>query len=322
MANLDDQAPQPQPEAHEQRLRDPGLTDLSGRDYLAVVRRAGREALDDNVTDAAATLAYYAFLAIPAVLLLAVGLFGLLAGPSAVETIVDRLAAVMPGDAVTLIRDSLTRVTRNQGSSLALVAIGLLLALWTTTGAMTALQRALNRVYEREETRGFARQRLAAAGMLTLAFVAFGLVFGLLVLGPHLAGWVGDAVGLESAVGWIWWSAQWPILVVGLLAAFAGMLWLGPNVEHPRLAFLTPGAVLAVMIWLAGSGLFALYVSMFGSYNKAWGTLAGVVVMLTWLWLSAAALLLGAEVNAEAERSRELRRGEPAQRRLQAPAKA
>jgi membrane protein len=322
MANLDDQAPQPQPEAHEPRLRDPGLTDLSGRDYLAVVRRAGREALDDNVTDAAATLAYYAFLAIPAVLLLAVGLFGLLAGPSAVETIVDRLAAVMPGDAVTLIRDSLTRVTRNQGSSLALVAIGLLLALWTTTGAMTALQRALNRVYEREETRGFARQRLAAAGMLTLAFVAFGLVFGLLVLGPHLAGWVGDAVGLESAVGWIWWSAQWPILVVGLLAAFAGMLWLGPNVEHPRLAFLTPGAILAVMIWLAGSGLFALYVSMFGSYNKAWGTLAGVVIMLTWLWLSAAALLLGAEVNAEAERSRELRRGEPAQRRLQAPAKA
>jgi membrane protein len=322
MANLDDQAPQPQPEAHEPRLRDPGLTDLSGRDYLAVVRRAGREALDDNVTDAAATLAYYAFLAIPAVLLLAVGLFGLLAGPSAVETIVDRLAAVMPGDAVTLIRDSLTRVTRNQGSSLALVAIGLLLALWTTTGAMTALQRALNRVYEREETRGFARQRLAAAGMLTLAFVAFGLVFGLLVLGPHLAGWVGDAVGLESAVGWIWWSAQWPILVIGLLAAFAGMLWLGPNVEHPRLAFLTPGAILAVMIWLAGSGLFALYVSMFGSYNKAWGTLAGVVVMLTWLWLSAAALLLGAEVNAEAERSRELRRGEPAQRRLQAPAKA
>jgi membrane protein len=120
----------------------------------------------------------------------------------------------------------------------------------------------------------------------------------------------------------VWWAAEWPLLVGGLLVAFAGILYLGPNVEHPRWRFLSFGSVFAVVVWLIASGAFAFYVSRFGSYNKAWGALSAVVVMLIWLWLSALALLLGAEINAEAERSRELRRGEPAEVELQAPAKA
>jgi membrane protein len=143
-----------------------------------------------------------------------------------------------------------------------------------------------------------------------------------LVLGPVLSDWLGDLLGIEEVFGWLWWTLQWPILLVGLLAAFASILYLGPNVDHPRWRFLTPGAIVAVVVWLVASGLFALYVSLFGSYNKAWGSLAAVIIMLTWLWLSALALLLGAEMNAEAERSRELRRGEPADAELQAPAKA
>ena len=118
-------------------------------------------------------------------------------------------------------------------------------------------------------------------------------------------------------------TAQWPVLVLGLLLAFWALLWLGPDVKHPKARFLTPGAALAVFVWLAASGLFAPYVSMFGSYNKTWGTLAAVVITLTWLWISG---LAGSsserEVNAETERSRELRQGKPAQRRLVAPAKA
>jgi membrane protein len=187
---------------------------------------------------------------------------------------------------------------------------------------MTALMRALNRAYDREETRGFVRQRVTALAMVCLALLAFALVLGLLVLGPHLAGWIGDASGLETLVDWIWWTAQWPILLAGLLLTFAGILYLGPNVAHPRWRFLTPGAVLAVAVWLVASGLFAAYTSMLGSYNKTWGTAATVVVTLVWLWLSGLALLIGAEVNAEAERSRELRRGEPAEHGLQAPSKA
>jgi membrane protein len=139
------------------------------------------------------------------------------------------------------------------------------------------------------------------------------------VLGPALSGWIGSAVELETLVSWLWWTAQWPILILGLLFAFAAILYLGPNVDHPRWSFLTVGTVISVVIWLLASGGFALYVSQFGSYNKAWGSLAAVIIMLTWLWLSGVALLFGAEVNAEAERSRELRRGEPAEVELQAP---
>jgi membrane protein len=158
--------------------------------------------------------------------------------------------------------------------------------------------------------------------MLACMLLAFGLSFGLLVLGPLITDWIGSAVGIERVIGWIWWTLQWPVLVGGLLLAFAGLLYLGPNVDHPKFSFITPGSLFAVIVWLLASGLFAVYVSMFGSYNKAWGSLAAVIVMLTWLWLSALAILVGAEINAEAERSRELREGQPAERHLQAPAKA
>ena len=312
----------PQPERHERRLDDPGLRDLSGRDWRAALLRAAKKAKGDNLTDAAAALAYYAFLAIPAALLIAAGLFGLVAGPDAIRTLLGHLSSVLPQDALHLVNQSLTRLTQSQGTGLALVIVGAVLALWTLSGAMNALMRALNLAYDRRETRSFVRQRLTALGMLAWMLIAFLLAFGLLVLGLHLAGWVGDGVGARGTVEWIWWVAQWPVLILGLLLAFAGVLYLGPNVDHPRWRFLTPGAVLAVIVWLVASGLFAVYASRFGSYNKAWGSLAAVVVMLTWLWLSGLALLLGAELNAEIERSRELRRGEPAERELRAPAKA
>ena len=315
-------APEPQPEPTERRLRDPGVSDLSRRDYLAVAQRAVKEAIDDQITDAAAALAYYTFLAIPSVLLLAVGVFSLLAGEDAITTVLDKVEDVVPQQTVELLRDALRQVTQNRGGGVVMIAVGTAVALWTATRAMNALIRALNRAYDRDETRGFVTQRLTALAMLACAFVAFLLVFGLLVLGPQLSGWIGDLLGLEDVFGWIWWAAQWPVLIVGLLLAFAAILYLGPNVDHPRWQFLTLGSVIAVAIWLAVSGAFAVYVSMFGSYNKAWGSLAAVIIMLTWLWLSGLALLFGAEVNAEAERSRELRRGEPAQRDIQAPAKA
>lgn len=295
---------------------------MSKRDYVAIVKRAVKEALDDNITDAAAGLAYYVFLALPATLLLSLGAFSLIAGREAVDSLLDRLGGIVPEEAITLLRDSLTRVVENQSGGIAMVAVGGALAIWTASGAMMALMRALNRAYEREETRGFLRLRSAALAMFATLLAAIGLVIGLLVLGPYVSEWVGEAAGLESLVGWLWWAAQWPILILGLLAAFAIVLYLGPNVRHPRAVFLAPGSVFAVVVWLAASGLFAVYVSMLGSYNKTWGSLAAVIVMLTWLWLGALALLLGAEINAEAERSRELRRGQPAEIELQAPAKA
>jgi membrane protein len=315
-------APQPQPEPGEPTLRDPEPTDLSKRDYVAIVRRALKEANRDHIPNLAAALAYYAFLAIPSALLLAAGIFSLLAGPHAVSTIVDKLGTIIPGQAQSLLGDSLRRMTQRQATGATIAGIGGALALWSLGGAMQNLMWALNIAYDRDETRGFVKRRMTAFVMVFFALLGFALAFGVLILGPHLSTWIGNAIGAKTVVKVVWWAAEWPLLVVGLLVSFAGILYLGPNVKHPRWKFLSFGSVLAVVIWLAASGAFAFYVSKFGSYNKAWGTLSAVVVMLTWLWLSALALLLGAEVNAEAERSRELRRGEPAEVELQAPAKA
>ena len=316
------ETPTPQPEQREPELRDPGLTDLSARDYKAIVIRAGKQALAHGITDLAAALAYYSFLAIPAVLLVEVGLFSLFASPDAITTLIDKLGTVVPSQATQLIEDSLRRMNENKSGSLAMVIVGFVLALWTTMGAMTSFMRAVNRAYDREEGRGFVRQRLVAVQMVIAMGVAFLLVFGLLVLGPVMSGWIGNALDIEGVMGWLWWVVQWPILLVGLLAVFATVLYLGPNVDHPRWRFITPGSVFAVVVWLVASGLFAVYTSMFDSYNKTWGSLAAVIVMLTWLWVTGIALLLGAEINSEAERSRELRQGEPAERRIQAPSRA
>jgi membrane protein len=316
------EAPTPQPEQQEPELHDPGLTDLSAQDYKAILIRAGKQALAHGITDLAAALAYYSFLAIPAMLLVAVGLFSLFASPDAITTLIDKLGTVVPSQATQLIGDSLRRMNENKSGSLAMVIVGFVLALWTTMGAMTSFMRAVNRAYDREEGRGFVRQRLVAVQMVIAMGVAFLLVFGLLVLGPVMSGWIGNALDIEGVMGWLWWVLQWPILLVGLLAVFATVLYLGPNVDHPRWRFITPGALFAVVVWLVASGLFAVYTSMFDSYNKTWGSLAAVIVMLTWLWVTGIALLLGAEINSEAERSRELRQGEPAERRIQAPSRA
>ncbi len=281
-----------------------------------------KEARDDHITNLAAALAYYAFLAIPSALLIALGLFGMLASPQDVATLVDKLGSMIPGQAQALLSQSLRRMTQRQATGATLLGIGGLLALWSMGGAMQNLMWALNAAYDRDESRGFVRRRLTAFAMVFFAVLGFALLFGVLVLGPQLSNWIGQAVGAPSLVKIVWWVAEWPLLVAGLLICIAGVLFLGPNIDHPRWRFLSFGSLIAIVIWLAASGAFAFYVSKFGSYNKTWGALSAVVIMLTWLWLSAVALLLGAEINAEAERSRELRNGQPAERELQAPTKA
>jgi membrane protein len=310
---LPDEAPEPQPE-HEERL--------SGRDYLAILRRAVKEFNDDHMTNIAAALAYYAFLAIPSALLVAAGLFSLFAGPHAVTTVIDKVNGILPGQATSLLEGSLRNLTRHESTGITVLSIGGVLAFWSLTGAMQNVMWALNIAYDRDEARGFVRRRITALWMVVFALIGFALAFGVLVLGPHLSTWIGDAIGSRTATKIAWYIAEWPLLVFGFLVAFAGLMHYGPNVRHPRWRFLTFGSVMAIVIWLVASGAFAFYVSRFGSYNKAWGSLAAVVVMLTWLWLSAAALLLGAEIDAEAERRRELRRGEQAEVEPQALAKA
>ena len=282
---------------------DAGVTDLGLRDYMATFKAAARAAVDHQITDAAAAVAYYTFLAIPALLLISVGVFSIFAGPSAVDTIIEKLGSVIPAEAVTLLENALRRTTE-EGGGLTMILVGGAVALWTASGAANAVMRALNRVHDTEESRGFVRQRLVAVTMVLVSVIAFALVFGLLILGPKLSTWVGDLVGAEAAVRWGWLLGQWPILVIGLLIAFGSMLFLGPDIEHSRWRFVSVGAGLAVVLWLVASGGFAIYLAFFGSYNKTWGSLAAVIIMLTWLWLSSLALLFAAEFDAQVERTR------------------
>jgi membrane protein len=308
-------------EHKEPRLTDPGPTELSKRDYIAILKRAFKNFRADHMTNIAAALSYYAFLAIPSALLIAVGVFGLVAGPRLVHTLIRRLHGILPAQASSLLESSLKNLTQHNGTAITVLSVGGVLAFWSLTGAMQNLMWALNIAYDREEGRGFVRRRITALWMVVFALIGFALAFGVLVLGPHLSTWIGNATGAKSTVKIVWYIAEWPLLIGGLLVAFAAAMYYGPNVNRPRWRFLTFGGVFAIVVWLVASEAFSFYVSRFGSYNKAWGSLAAVVVMLTWLWLSAVALLLGAEINAEAERRRELRRGEPAAVELQAPAK-
>jgi membrane protein len=280
------------------------MATLSARDYLGILRRSLRETAADNLTSIAAALAYYAFLAIPSVLMVAVGVFALVGDAGDVGSLVDRLGGILPGQAQTLLRNSLTTLTTSKGTGVSVLAVGSVVALWSLTGAMQNLMWGLNVAYERTESRGFVRRRLTALAMVAFAGLGALLVFGLLVLGPHLADWLGRAAGHPTLVSWLWWTAQWPILVVGLLVAFAGLYFLGPDVERPGWRLVSFGSVFGLAAWLALSGAFAFYASRFGSYNKAWGSLAAVVIMLTWLWLTALAILVGAKVNVETERAR------------------
>jgi membrane protein len=318
----EDEQPTPQPERHEPRVEDPSLADLSWQDYKAIFIRAFKGFMADNATLLASALAYASFLAIPSALLVLVGLFTLVASPETITSFLNHLSGIVPPETTKLLKDSLLRLDQSPSSGVVMTIVGFLIALWSATGAMTAYMIAVNIAYGRKDRRKFVRKRIVAVEMVVVMVLAFALVAALLIFGPYLEHWIGDTLGIQGVLSWAWWLAQWPILLAGLLVAFATMLFLGPDVDHPRWQFLTPGAVVAVVIWIAASGLFSVYTSMFGSYNKTWGSLAAVIVMLTWLWISAMALLLGAEINAEAERSRELRQGEPAaQRDVQAPAK-
>lgn len=266
--------------------------------------RAARAALEDDLPMLASAVAYNAFLAIPATLLLVVGAFSLLAEPDLIGDLMERFGTVVPEEAVVLVEDSLLQLERQPSAGIAMTLVGFVLALWTATGAMGTFMVAINRMRDADDSRGFARKRLTALALVSVLGVAVSAVTVFLVLGPHVERWLGNALGAESAVSWIWWTARWPLLLVVLFGAFSAVYALATEQGSRSWHLFSLGALVAVLLWLAVSAGFGLYTASFGSYNKTWGSLSAAIVTLVWLWLSALALLYGAEVNAEAARAR------------------
>jgi membrane protein len=300
--------PGPQPERHEPKVSDPRLRNLTFADWKAIVIRGFKGFMDDNAMMLASALAYSSFFAIPSILIVATGLFTLIAGPETITSLMQQLHGVIPAQATQLLGDSLKRADANPASSIVLTIVGFVLAVWSVTGAMNAYMLALNLAYKRKDKRSFVKKRIVALKMAAVIGFAFALVAVLTIFGPVVEHAIASRMGPGGDVlNVLWWIVQWPILLGALLVAFATLLYLGPDVEVRKWQFLTPGSLVAALLWIGASGLFAVYTATFSSYNKTWGALSAVIVMLTWLWITGMALLLGGEINSEVERSRELR---------------
>ena len=284
----------------ERPVPDEALLEVSWKTILV---NAVKSFLGNNGTMLASALAYSTFFAIPSVLLVVVGLFTLVSGPGTIDSLLAHFNHVMPKQAVFLLRGSLKQLDQHPAQTIVITVVGFVLAIWSTTGAMTSYMTAINLAYGRKDRRPFLRKRMLALEMAAIIGLAFLLVAVLLMFGPPVERLIASHAGpAAGAINWIWWIAQWPILLGGLLVAFAALLYLGPDLPSARWRILTPGSLVAAVLWIAFSGLFAVYTGMFGSYNKTWGALSAVIVMLTWLWLSAMALLLGAEINAQVDK--------------------
>ncbi len=295
-------------------------SDLSARSWGQVLRRTIREMRDDNLTDWAAALTYYAVLALFPGLIVLVALLGLLGRyPETFDSLLRIVRELGPESAVDTFRGPVEGVIKQKGTAGALLGVGVAGALWSASGYVGAFIRAANQVYEVEEGRPFWKLRPLQLGVTVLMVLALALVALALALAGPLADAIGGVIGLGDTALALWSILKWPVLLVVVMAMFAVLYYIAPNVRQPSFRWVSPGGVAAVLLWVAASALFALYVANFGSYNKTYGSLGGVVVFLVWLWLSNLALLFGAELDAELERARELAAGLPAEKELQLP---
>ncbi|MBT0994701.1 YihY/virulence factor BrkB family protein [Cellulomonas sp. DKR-3] len=293
--------------------------DITRPSWLYVLRKTAREFNHDQCTDLAAALTYYAVLAIAPAALAVVSLFGLVSDPETmVKNVMQVVGDVAPQSAVDSIEPVLDRLTQAPSAGLALV-VGLVLALWSASGYVAAFGRGMNRVYEVDEGRPVWKLRPALL-LVTLVLVVIAVVIAAaLVLSGDVARSVGEVIGASDVVVTVWDIAKWPLILLLVVVAVALLYYATPNVQQPRFRWLSLGAVVAIVVWLVASVAFGFYVANFSSYDRTYGSLAGVIVFLLWLWITNLALLFGAELDAELERGRQLQGGIPAEETVQLP---
>jgi len=295
-------------------------TDLTKRSWVYVLRKTAREFSRDECTDLAAALTYYAVLAMFPAAIALISLVGLVGqGPQTVQTLLDVLRQAGAGSVVkTVDAPLMSLATAPRAAGFAFV-IGLASALWSASGYVGAFGRAMNRMYGIREGRPIWKLRpLQLVVTLLSLLLAAAVALSLVLTGPAAEA-VGNAIGLGSTAVLVWNIAKWPVLVLVVVLVVALLYYATPNIQQPKFRWISVGALLAIVVWIAASALFGFYVANFSSYNKTYGALAGVVVFLLWLWITNLALLFGAELDSELERGRELQSGLPAERDIQLP---
>jgi membrane protein len=278
----------------------------------ATLKRTATEFIEDGMTDWAAALTYYGLLALFPALIALVSIVGLVADPEDVTRVLtDTVTAIGPSSAADTFSGPIESITSNRSAAGVLLIVGLATALWSASGYVGAFTRAANVVWETPEGRPFWKLRplqilITLAMVILLALVALSL----LLTGPLVTA-LGDAIGVGETAQTIWDIAKWPVLLAVVVLMFSFLYYTTPNVKVPGFKFVTPGSLVALVAWIVASAVFAFYVANFGSYDKTYGTLGGLVALLVWFWITNLALLFGMELNAERERSRELEAGIP-----------
>jgi membrane protein len=290
------------------------LSQLRWSTWRGVVLRSGKSFMDDNCTDWAAALTYYGVLALFPGAIVIVALTSLVAsGEDAINTILGMMRDLLPPDVMEPIETPIRTVLEERGSAKLLLSFGAIAAVWSASGFVGAFVRASNAIYGVEEGRKWYVLRPLQLGLTVVSLVLLAIIaLGLIVSGPVVEA-IGDALRVGETTRSLWEIGKWPVLVVlaGLLLTL--LFWIAPNVQQPRLRWITVGGAVALVAWLVMSFGFGLYVSNFGSYDATYGSLGAIVIFLIWLYLSNCALMLGVEINAEVARGRAIQAGEPAE---------
>lgn len=294
-------------------------TDLTRPSLVFTLRKTAREFSRDQCTDIAAGLTYYAVLSLFPALVALVSLLGVFGqGQRTMDAVLDVVGDLGSASVVDTLRDPVQQLVDAPSAGFALV-VGVLGALWSASGYVGAFGRALNRMYEIEEGRPIWKLRPAMLLVTLIAVLMTAAVAFMLAVSGPIAQSVGDRIGLGDTALLVWSIARWPVILVFVVAVVAILYWATPNVRQPKFRWISAGALLAIVVWIVASALFALYVANFASYNKTYGALAGVIVFLLWLWITNLALLFGAEFDSELERARELQAGLSAEEHVQLP---
>ena len=284
-----------------------------------VFKRSLNEFGKDQCTDLAAALTYYAVLAIfPGILALLslLGLFG--QAQATTDQVLEIIGQFAPADAVETIKPTIENLASNQAAGLTFV-IGLLGAIWSASGYVNAFSRAMNRVYEVEEGRGFFKLRPQMLLITVIVLVLIVIMGLMLVLSGPVAEAVGNTIGLGGTALTIWNIAKWPVIVFFAVLMIAVLYYGSPNVKQPKFRWMSLGGLIALIVLAVTTAAFSVYVANFGSYDKTYGAIAGVIVLLLWIWLANLSLLFGVEFDAEMERGRELQGGIEAEDGIQLP---